>query len=133
MRLDMLESVGRYEIVGDLGAGAMSKVYLAHDPNLDRKLALKVVLQGWSVNRQEQSELERRFLLEARAHSESMAAALLSIAIACTSTCLAFGLLAASSFPALRALGMTTGLGVLASLILAPTALLLARGGERAP
>ena len=67
MQLDMLESVGRYEIVGDLGAGAMSKVYLAHDPNLDRKLALKVVLQGWSVNRQEQSELERRFLLEARA------------------------------------------------------------------
>ena len=71
------------------------------------------------------------FLLEARAHSESMAAALLSIAIACTSTCLAFGLLAASSFPALRALGTTTGLGVLSSLILAPTALLLARGGEK--
>ena len=73
------------------------------------------------------------FLLETRAHPESMAAALLSIAIACTSTCLAFGLLAASSFPALRALGTTTGLGVLSSLILAPTALLLARGGEKAP
>ena len=67
MQLELLESVGRYEIVGELGAGAMSKVYLAHDPNLDRKLALKVVLQGWSLDTQEQSELERRFLLEARA------------------------------------------------------------------
>ncbi len=63
------------------------------------------------------------FLLESRQHSQ---AALLSIAIACASTCLAFGLLAASSFPALRALGVTTGLGVVASLVLAPTALALA-------
>jgi predicted exporter len=72
------------------------------------------------------------FLLETRAHSESTAAALLSIGIACVSTCLAFGLLAASSFPGLRALGTTTGLGVLWSLILAPTALLLARRTGRA-
>ena len=67
MRLELLESVGRYEIVGELGAGAMSKVYLAHDPNLDRKLALKVLLQTWSFDTDEQGELEKRFLLEARA------------------------------------------------------------------
>ncbi len=67
VQLELLENVGRYEIVGELGAGAMSKVYLAHDPNLDRKLALKVVLQSWSLDSEEQSELERRFLLEARA------------------------------------------------------------------
>ncbi len=63
----VLENVGRYEIVGDLGAGSMSRVYLAHDPNLDRKVALKVVLQSLSLDNREQNELESRFLLEARA------------------------------------------------------------------
>ncbi len=67
MQAELLESVGRYEIVGDLGAGSMSRVYLAHDPNLDRKVALKVVLQSISLDNREQNELESRFLLEARA------------------------------------------------------------------
>jgi predicted exporter len=66
------------------------------------------------------------FLLEGRSHADGVPAALLGITVACASTCLAFGLLALSSFPALRALGSTTGLGVLASLVLAPTALVLA-------
>lgn len=67
MLVEVLENVGRYEIVGDLGAGSMSRVYLAHDPNLDRKVALKVVLQSISLDNREQNELESRFLLEARA------------------------------------------------------------------
>jgi serine/threonine-protein kinase len=65
--VELLENVGRYEIVGELGAGSMSRVYLAHDPNLDRQIALKVVVKGWTLDTQEQKELERRFLLEARA------------------------------------------------------------------
>jgi len=67
VQAELLESVGRYEIVGDLGAGSMSRVYLARDPNLDRKVALKVVLQSISLDNREQNELESRFLLEARA------------------------------------------------------------------
>jgi len=67
LNLELLENVGRYTIVGELGAGSMSRVYLADDPNLDRKVALKVVLQGFSLDNREQGELERRFLLEARA------------------------------------------------------------------
>jgi serine/threonine protein kinase len=35
--------VGRYEICGVLGAGAMSVVYRARDPQLDRALAIKLV------------------------------------------------------------------------------------------
>jgi len=67
VQVELLERIGRYEIVGELGAGAMSRVYLAHDPNLDRQIALKVVLKGWTLDTREQTELENRFLLEARA------------------------------------------------------------------
>ena len=67
MQVELLEQIGRYEILGELGAGAMSRVYLAHDPNLDRQIALKVVLKGWTLDTREQTELENRFLLEARA------------------------------------------------------------------
>jgi predicted exporter len=53
------------------------------------------------------------------------AATILSLCIACVSTCLSFGLLSLSAFPALQALGMTTALGTLLSLILAPVVLTL--------
>jgi serine/threonine protein kinase/tetratricopeptide (TPR) repeat protein len=35
--------VGRHEILGRLGAGGMGVVYTAYDPELDRKLAIKVI------------------------------------------------------------------------------------------
>ncbi len=71
------------------------------------------------------------FLVSARDHREETPATLLSLCIACTSTCLAFGLLALSSFPALRALGLVTGIGVLLSLLFAPLVLAgLGRGKE---
>src|SRR3989304_4624409 len=34
---------GKFEILADLGQGAMRKVYRAHDPILDRPVALKTV------------------------------------------------------------------------------------------
>ena len=36
-------TIGRYELRDRLGAGAMSTVFLAHDPGLDRKLAIKLL------------------------------------------------------------------------------------------
>ena len=62
-----------------------------------------------------------------RASLSEVSATMLSLGLACISTVLAFGLLAMSSNPALRAIGLTTGIGVLSSLILAPSVLLLLR------
>lgn len=72
------------------------------------------------------------FLAESRADPAGFAATLLSVLLACASTVLAFGLLAMSASPALQAIGLTVGIGVLLSLVLAPAALLLggARGGS---
>ena len=36
-------TVGRYRIEAELGHGAMGRVYLAHDPMLDRKVAIKTL------------------------------------------------------------------------------------------
>jgi len=69
------------------------------------------------------------FLAESRGDPAGFAATLLSVLVACMSTVLAFGLLAMSASPALHAIGLTVGIGVLLSLLLAPAALLL--GGAR--
>ncbi len=44
--LQIDDLVGRYRLERLLGQGASGSVYLAHDPNLDRKVALKVLRSG---------------------------------------------------------------------------------------
>jgi tRNA A-37 threonylcarbamoyl transferase component Bud32 len=59
-------SVGRYRIIRFLGAGAMGEVYLAEDPHIERKLAIKTVrLEGGRP--QDIEDRKRRLLREARA------------------------------------------------------------------
>jgi eukaryotic-like serine/threonine-protein kinase len=57
------EQVGRFRIVARLGEGAFGIVYHAHDPQLDREVALKVAKPGAL----DTSEKRARFLQEARA------------------------------------------------------------------
>ncbi len=59
------KTIARYEILKELGKGSMSRVYLAYDPNLDREVALKILLSNWPPEVSE--ELRKRFVLEARA------------------------------------------------------------------
>jgi len=58
------QRVGRYQILERLGAGGMGDVYKAHDPQLDRLVALKVPRFG---ERQDRGRAVQRFLREARA------------------------------------------------------------------
>ena len=58
-------SVGRYKILGFLGAGAMGEVYIAEDPHIERKLAIKTVrLAGRPAEIEDRT---KRLLREARA------------------------------------------------------------------
>ena len=45
--LDKGDTLGRYVVLRRLGAGAMGTVYLGYDPELDRRVALKL-LRGLS-------------------------------------------------------------------------------------
>jgi len=58
--------LGRYEIVAEVGRGAMGAVYKARDPKIDRFVAIKTVLLHQSVVH-EQQEFRRRFFVEAQA------------------------------------------------------------------
>jgi serine/threonine-protein kinase len=58
-------TLGRYELLAELGKGAMGVVYRANDPLLDRLVAIKTV--SMSLDPQEMAEYEGRFYQEAKA------------------------------------------------------------------
>jgi len=57
--------LGRFEISGVLGQGAMGVVYLAHDPSIDRPVAIKTI-RSEAARDDNAAEIEARFLKEAR-------------------------------------------------------------------
>jgi tRNA A-37 threonylcarbamoyl transferase component Bud32 len=62
----MPAAVGKFRLVREAGRGAMARVYEAFDPQLERKVALKVVLSSPNANSEEAALDEQRFLREAR-------------------------------------------------------------------
>lgn len=59
--------LGQFEIIEEIGAGAMGKVYAAMDPTLGRKVAVKILREMSGLSAAGQERLRERFLREARA------------------------------------------------------------------
>src|SRR5262249_21944108 len=57
------QQIANYQILRHIGSGGMGEVYLAEDPRLNRKVALKLLPPHFTVN----PERARRFEREARA------------------------------------------------------------------
>jgi len=72
-----LKKLGRYRIEAELGRGAMGVVYKAHDPVLDRTVALKTI--ALDEEAQEREEYHARFFQEAKAAARLNHPALITI------------------------------------------------------
>jgi serine/threonine-protein kinase len=60
-----IPKLGRYEIIGEIGQGAMGIVYRAADPMINRVVAIKTI--NMALKGDEVAEYEQRFYQEARA------------------------------------------------------------------
>jgi predicted exporter len=67
------------------------------------------------------------FAVDAAADLERQGSTLTSLLVSCITSVFVFGVLALSGQPVLRAIGLTTGVGVLLALALSPLVLALAR------
>src|SRR5450631_626834 len=60
------QSIGRYRVVGTLGRGAMGAIYKAHDPDIDRPVAIKLIRSDL-LDSADREDFIARFRREAQA------------------------------------------------------------------
>lgn len=59
---DEIKLIGRYKIVREIGRGGMAVVFLAHDPRVERDVALKILTAHYQL----EADLRERFEREAK-------------------------------------------------------------------
>ncbi|MCH8874926.1 protein kinase, partial [candidate division KSB1 bacterium] len=57
-----MKKIGKYRVIEELGKGGMGVVYKAHDPDIDREVAIKLILEKVL----ESKEVRARFIREAK-------------------------------------------------------------------
>src|SRR5262245_29899150 len=62
-----LKTLGRFEIIREIGKGAMGQVFLASDPKIQRNVAIKTIVLPPGTSEEEARETSQRFLREAQA------------------------------------------------------------------
>ncbi|MDB4444602.1 serine/threonine-protein kinase, partial [bacterium] len=63
--LEVKPTVGRYEILGELGQGAMGIVYKAQDPKINRLVAIKTIRFSDEFEEEKIEDVKKRFFKEA--------------------------------------------------------------------
>lgn len=60
--VDVAPQISNFVLEHPLGAGSFATVWLAHDPVLDDRVAIKILAENWATN----DDIRRRFIEEAR-------------------------------------------------------------------
>ena len=61
-----MEQIGRYQIIGELGRGAMGVVFRALDPSIGREVAIKIIRLNEVTNAEQRGKQRERLFREAR-------------------------------------------------------------------